>query len=523
MNLYFQITFDLTATTKALSFTDTSVYSSGSYIPANMSVIIRVVDGSGTVIYSNGGYDSNDFSNPDFTGNGTKTGIPLQVDAADDPVTGVYYFYMKSKDSVSGDVLTASNSHNYTYESPTVAITQSADCLTSELTSTDSTSYTVNSISPTKTISHTVAEPEGSGADNPGTTTDVTRIIGGGSTDATRLWTGDWTTIILTALSYVMETWNGSSYIIITDSVTGNQKITVRCTNCIATLQTCISALYDRWVAALTTNFSESKRLGNIVMQVLSLVQEHNEAMKEGEDYSSIAAEIGTLLNSEGYTCSVDDDTSVVVVPQSQATTTATGSKITFVTSTPTGGNSGDLAIGDPGSSIAWNVYYNNGGTWVFQGNMQSNANQLLKSDFTDNLNTAVTTLETLKTYVFPASTLITDMGYLEIEALFYVADGISADLYLIFGSSEVATYTSTETETGYILLKGRIFKDGSGEVYDSSVVVKGNPDSEIEYKTGTMAETLTSNVTISLKCQKSAIGSIGDIAAKNLNVKISQ
>jgi hypothetical protein len=211
------------------------------------------------------------------------------------------------------------------------------------------------------------------------------------------------------------------------------------------------------------------------------------------------------------------------VVPTTDGATQSTGSEITFVTAFPTGGNPGDMAVGEDGSSVAWNVYYNVAGTWVLQGNIQATANQLLHSDFSDSLNSAITTLETLKTYTLAANTLSTDMGYIEVEALFYVASGISADLYLTFGSETLATYTSSVTETGYVRLKGRIVKGVVNQYLESSVVVIGNPNAEIEYNLQTISEDLTSSVVIAVKSQKSTAGSIGDIVTKDLNIKISQ
>lgn len=525
LTVTFRIDFQLSNSPKDLKWTDTTDYASEGLAVNNMSILLWIKDGNGTTIHKNAGWGTNDFSSPDITRSvqAYKDSIELDVDANDNPPSGIWYFYCKVKDSSTSIVYSGSNTYAYAYTQPTVDIDQSYSCRTSELTSTDSTDYVVDSITPSITRAHDIQEPSGSGANDPGSTTASSRTIGGGSTPATRLWTGDWVTSVTSTLSYSMETWVGNDWIVISDSISGSSTISVSCDDCIEDLQTCITAFFDRWKSAKTSDPKEANRLEPIVTEVLTLIEEYNNAERNGGDYAAIAGEIATLLSKEGFTCTTSSSTSVQIVPWGEGSLGTTGSTITFVSSAPTGGNSGDSAIGEDGSAIAWNVYYNSSGTWLLKGNLNAENAPLLSNSISDILSTVTTSEEDLKSYVLAADTLASTGDQLKITALFYVNSGssIGMELKLYFGSTKVSSYTMVNSINGYYKVKAIVTRTGaSAEFYEGSSELYGDADQKISSSPTTAAEDLTSSVTIKASSQKTVNGAGGDITCKYLKVE---
>ena len=529
LSVTFTINFQLSNSPKDLKWTDTTNYAAEGLNVNNMTILLWIVNGAGTTIYKNAGYSTNDFSSPDITRSATaiKDGIVLAVDSNDNPITGTYYFYCKVQDSSTSTVYEGSNSYSYSYVQPTLSITQSYSCMNSTLTSTDSTTYTVESITPSITRTHTITKPTGSGANDPGSTADTSRTIGGGSTPATRLWTGEWTTSISSVLSYEMETWGGSAWLIIGDSVTGSETVDVTCTNYIGDIQSSTTALWDRWKTAKTEDLTEATRLLNVIIEILTLFQEYYQAREDGDDYISIAAEIATLLSQEGFPSTTASTTTQEVVPWGDGTCSCTSATITFVTSTPTGGNSGDLAIGADGSAVEWNVWSNVGGTWTLQGSIKDTNNVLLYSDFSDSSNSATTSEEVLKTYTLPANTLNNARGFINIRAIVQTnfASTIRASLLLYIGTEELAEYRD-QFPTGAINheLNARVVRESASvQKYESHSIVHGSPSSLVEFKIDSSTLDLTSGLAIQVRSNKDATGTAGDITCKDLVVTLTQ
>lgn len=530
LSIRFCISFVENNSPADLSWTDITDYAAVGITSSNVRILLKITDPNGTTILKNAGYDTNDFSSPDISaGGGTKTGILPVLTSGGNITQGTYQFYCKIKDVIlGGAVYTGNKEYDYQYSSPVVSITQSFSCRTSELTSTDSTNYISDSISPTTTTrTHTITKPSGAGANDPGSTSDVTRIIGGGSTPATRLWTGEWRTGISTILYYEMATWDGSTYIKVNDTVTGNETIDVQCEDCINTIQTALSSYFDRFFTALSNDRSEVYELSNNIIKLLSLWQEYENAQRNGEDYAAYCGEMAEILSSEGYDCDGTSDTTQEIVPYGEGTGTCTGNTIIFVTSAPTGGNSGDLAIGEDGSGVAWNVYQNQSGTWILMGNLLVSNAPLLYNNLTDVNNTATTNEEHLMTYQMPANTLDSDDDLVKVVALFQVtgSSSLNMTLRLYFGSEKIAEYNNTKMADGYYMLNSVVNRIGtSSQEYEGLIKIMGTPCSELGFTYDAASEDLTAIVNIKASCQKGTVGVPGDITCKYLRVqKISK
>lgn len=527
LTIRFCVSFNENSSPADLSWTDITDYAAIGITSSNVRILLKITDPDGTTIFKNAGYDSNDFDAPDITsGGGTKTGILPVLTSAESITQGTYLFYCKVKDVVlGGTVYTGSNEYDYQYGSPVVSITQSSNCRTSELTSTDGTSYISDAMSPTTTTrTHTITKPEGAGANDPGSTSDATRVIGGGSTSATRLWTGEWQTAISTILYYEMATWDGSTYIKVNDTVTGNKTIDIQCEDCIDLIQTAISAIDNRFFTALDNDRQEASRLLNIIVKLLSLWQEYENAQRNGEDYSVYCGEMAVIVSAEGYSCDGISETTQEIIPYGEGTgSTNAGNTIIFVTSAPTGGSSGDLAIGEDGSGVAWNVYQNQSGTWILMGNLLVSNAPLLYNNLTDASNTATTDEEHLKTYQMPSDTLASNDDFVKIYGLFHVTGGSTLDmtLRLYFGSEKMVEYNNTKMNNGYYMLSANVNRIGtSSQEYEGQIKIMGTPNSELGFVYDAASEDLTAPVNIRASCQKATIGVPGDIVCKYLKVQ---
>jgi hypothetical protein len=536
-NPRFSVNFLLNNSPKDIAITDITDWTGSGVVSSDIEILLWVVAGNGVTIHKNTGYDTDDYSSPDISaGGGSKTGIALPVDDQGDVIEGTYYFYYKAKDSVLSTEYTTNKSYLYTYTKPTVVINLEYSCRESTLTSVDATDYDVNGVSPTMTRDHTITKPFGSGANTPGTTADATRVIGGGSTSATRLWTRIWVTAISTDVSYEMQTWGGSTWITITDTITGSDSIDVSCSDCIGNMQTCLSALYDRWVTAKGNNKMEAQRLGNVILEIMTLWQEYESAQRNGEDYSIKAGEIAVLLSKEGFSCTYENDgESVVVVPWGQALGGGgVGAAIYLITTLPTAGNSGDWAIGKPNVPlIEYGLWYNNGGTWEYQGSIKGgdgaagdSYEPVLNQGISISGALAQTGWQVLKSYALAVGE-VDDDDDIEIEAAFLYNSNqkIPSEIGLRIGTINIITRAFGESPTigSTYTFYARLVKTNDASAYVTAYIIAqdGDPAQIWDVMMGALGVDFTKIQTISASCTKPVdVGTLNDIQCHYLRIK---
>ena len=141
----FKASFSLDSSPKKFVFTDVTDYASQSVALADITGVIKVTAPSG-VVYAGG--------SPDIDGsvrreNTTTILIPLL--ASGSPEIGNYTFEYTVTDGV--DIVSTSIVYNYQYVSPTGVLTATVDCLSPELTSTDSTNYLSGNTTPSNEFS----------------------------------------------------------------------------------------------------------------------------------------------------------------------------------------------------------------------------------------------------------------------------------------------------------------------------------------------------------------------------------
>lgn len=462
---HFSLTFTL-GTTNTLLFTDliTTNYASLSGFSA-MKGIIRIKDPDSIIFYQGTGYDevTPNWSSPDInssTSTWTKGRIALPLDSDGNVKRGTYTVdYLVTIDSSS--FVQVTKSYDFEYVAPVIDITHTVDCGASTLTSTDATDYDIviggTVISPdTTTRSHTVKEPLGSGfTPTPGTTTDVSRVIGGGSTSATRLWTKIWQTSVSTVVGYTLAEWDGLSWIFVADTLTGYKSTDVECDDCGCVMRTCFTNLINEWVSAEEGNKKTAWDLRIKSQQAIAYWIEYEQAITCGEDATSACNALKDILASVDCSCDgSNDEASHVIVPISASTGSGTASTFNFGygTGTPSGGNSDDMYLRNKSATEQY-IYRNISGTWTLLFNIvgatgtgtpgtDGASGVQISSDQTTTATSAGTMLENLFNYALDTRywTKADDCAY----ATFNLTLGLNDNgktIYPYINSTQVGSY----------------------------------------------------------------------------------
>ncbi len=348
---------------------------------SSIAGLVKVTDPFGTIIYQNAGWATDDYGSPDITQAGSYEldlgNIP--VDSEGNALQGTYKVEYKLYTGVSNyqqtkDIL-------YTFNAPTVVINLSANQLASQLTSVDTTNYTVGTVTPTISRAHKIVAPEGSGwvwgSPNPAqTTTAATRIIGGGGTASTDLWTKVWTTSIITDLFYVLDVWGVEPLLEVSVRVSGLDSIDVRYDTINEDLYAAYTAFILRWTDAsgLTGGGARANRVteSRLHPKVLELAAEYQKfliARENGVSTDVPYARIVAILNSEGFFFN-DDEVSVEIVPITGGGSVGDPSTFNFGvgTTSPSGGDVGDmyLQMGTTDPPAYAYLWTKQSGEWVF-------------------------------------------------------------------------------------------------------------------------------------------------------------
>ena len=260
----FLTTFSLDTTPKQFTFEDTSNYlGQDAYITG----CFQIVAPSGAVIYNNTDFSQVGcdiwYSNSEF--NQHLINLPIGINGL--PEIGVYTITYTAKDSNLSQTYTHINTYTYAYVRPTIAIEQTVDCVSPLFTSTDATNYTSNLVVPTVlTRTHTLSYPNGSAGQGSPTVSSGAVITRG----AAQFFQGVQTTQISTYLFYTF-----ADGLIVSDTVSGTQNITVDCVN-ICNLRCCLNTLEARLEHEKCTNYTlylQTKATFDLVMALVGLVQ----------------------------------------------------------------------------------------------------------------------------------------------------------------------------------------------------------------------------------------------------------
>ena len=464
------VTFNMTA--KELSVVDL-IQNYGAY-GTPTKAIFSVSDPDGIILYQNGGWDLTTpvFTSPDFnsaTSAWSIGGIALPLTPEGTVKKGNYIFNAAYK---CGDVVVFVKDlngmtpyHDFQYQAPVVDIGLTVDCvLTKKLTSEDLTLYDIVlggvTYSPAVSVGtvrqHTIINPAGAGCNAPGTTTDARRLIGGGGTAQTDLWTRDWQTTISTPLTYNVASWGTYNWITITDTAYGSNNIDVECTSCSCVLNTCWENLVNRWKEAERGMSINATDLRHAVTRGLAYWTEYYNRQQCGEDTTDVCRRLSALIADNDCECQEPDNSVSRRITGGTGATVITPS--TFVPSYgattyvgTTQGNPNDFHVWTDGSTyMYWE--WNSGGVWTrISGNLYGvgtpgadavPANVLYSITSTSAVGTDAGTLEkTLASYTLPDLTMDTLYDKLHVYAMFQLAQNDTPKtVNLYWGGDIIAT-----------------------------------------------------------------------------------
>lgn len=297
----FTTTFNYVPSTKLFSFQDTTDYAGQGVAPSSFEGVLKITAPTGLDIYDNQNWASPDIL-PGVSLFNTTT-IPLPLDGSGNVLQGSYTFvYTVSPDN---GVTTVTKTYTYTfaYTRPTISITAAVDYNAPLLSGTDSTNYTVNTITPTITRDFEMTYPSSvnvapiTGTNNVLSTTTIYAIAD------TAL---QYTFTLTSTLSY-----NFGNNLYVADEITGVQRLDVELNANLCQLYCGLRSAYNRMVAAAGTSQGESyKETFNNLMAIAALLQVAYNC-GEGTDASGYIALMKSIAHFDDCTC--DDSTPVLV------------------------------------------------------------------------------------------------------------------------------------------------------------------------------------------------------------------
>ena len=256
----FSTTFNLVLGPKQFIFEDTFDYVGAGIPLSHVNGVFKITSPSGIVIYNNTDYSN---SGCDIWNNSSRLNqqdIQLPLAANSYPELGDYTVVYSVYDSTLLVYYTQTNTYTYSYVSPTICIEQDIDCVSPLLTSTDATTYTVDSVVPTKVEVHTIYYPaDSAGYASP--TIGSTLVV-----STSTFYNGTQTTVITSGLTYVF-----SDDLIVIDEITGSQEVLVDCTDTCA-IYCCIRTLEQTMLDQSTMNRTAYPATALLFSQVMGLV-----------------------------------------------------------------------------------------------------------------------------------------------------------------------------------------------------------------------------------------------------------
>ena len=149
----FHLNFALNTSTKKFIVTDITDYSSQSVLTSDANGVLKITDPTGVI------YENTNFASPDVDVDSSRinsTTIPIGlISGTTTPIPGTYVVVYTVKDNATGDEVSSTKTFELDFESPTASNTNNIDCISPSFRSTDTTTYTVGTVSPTNSFSIT--------------------------------------------------------------------------------------------------------------------------------------------------------------------------------------------------------------------------------------------------------------------------------------------------------------------------------------------------------------------------------
>jgi len=285
-------TFDLTTNPKTFLFSDLTNYSSNSIPLTGVRGNFQITSPSGVVIWNNTTYGSgSDIVANISISNGT---IPLPNLSNQAPEKGVYTvtYTVRIIDGVNPTYyITGTETYNFIYASPLVCIIPQVDCISPLFTASDTTNYTVNSITPTITRDLVLQYPANSGQSSIINSTSATITT-------SNVWSGLNVVTVQSSLSFAYSNFS------ISDLVIGTKSINVDCA-LTCELYCCLKSLNNRMDAVSGINnilFQQLSAQFSLVMSKVTLLYEAVSCGKQ-EDANYYINQIKIIADCNDCTC----------------------------------------------------------------------------------------------------------------------------------------------------------------------------------------------------------------------------
>ena len=541
--LRFQVTFNLVTgyfdIVDLLSSQYNSVYG---LTTANCKELLKIsFAGSGIssqVVYMNKNWVAGTFGAPDINGT-TPTWTysadgSSAIDSDGNFYKGTYTFESKVTFDNGATIYSTSNTYIYGYTPILPDIEEAVDCKLSTLISEDVADYDYNGVTPTIVYAHTITAPTGSGITAPGTTAYAKRVIGGGNSLTTILWSKTWQIYFSNILTYAMQVWGTFPFIVIYDVVTGYKNVDIECSANCCDVRQCVLNLTNLWKSYEGVNPNKYAEIGLKLQQINVEWMNFEFAQGCGEDYDSFCTNLVEICKSEGCSTPSTSDVSAPIWPvltsSGGGTTPSTFSfslsNVTYIgTST---GSPADLHWYTDGSTYLY-LQQNIAGTWTsVSGNLYvtstaapTPANIILND--TPNVGTdAGTTEKVLDTITFNPDDYADAVGdMIHVYALFELAQNGNGKTMKLYWGGDIIVQKFTDMVVNSVnnMVELEMWITRTGDA-TQDIRAKMQMYNEVASTYSTNTKTMISNEVIEITGQNT-VATANDIIARKFVIDV--
>lgn len=306
----FTINLDYSADPKVFKLTDTTDFAGQSVALADANGIFKITGPAG-VIHNNTSYVSPDID-ADVSLEFNTVQLPLDSDG--NVLQGAYEIVYSVKDDNTGDIATTTTTFTLDYTAPTVDVDITFDYAIPKLTSTDSTDYDVNGVTPTIVRTHLIIYPGNLAADVSGAAATVSTNTVYTKKDTPLQYSGK----VTSTLTYSFTNFT------LTDSVTGTEYYSILLDPNLCDVYCGMRQVYQNLIDVKGTS-AEPGAL-SILAKVTSIAQLIDQAIACGKT-EHVADYLDQMRECGGFTsdCGCDEDDDPVLI------TGLGGSEITVV------------------------------------------------------------------------------------------------------------------------------------------------------------------------------------------------
>lgn len=337
----FTTTFNYIPTTKVFRFEDTTDYAGQGVSAASYEGVLKIISPLGTILYNNTNWASPDISPGTSVFNTTTIQLPL--DGSNNVLQGSYTFvYTVSADN-GLNVITKNYTYTYSYTSPTFDITAAIDYNTPLISGTDSSNYTVNTVTPTVTRAFEMAYPS---------VLNIAALTGTNNVLSTNTFYVQADTSLQYTFTLRSELlYDFGNNLFVADVVRGTERIDAYADANLCQLYCGLRSAYNRWQAAKGTTQGQSyKDTFDNLMAVAALLQiAYNCGM--GDDVSGYISVMKAIANFDECECS--DSTPVLVTGLGGGGTIVVAAGSGIAVSVSTGGNSTTYTVSIDPATLA--------------------------------------------------------------------------------------------------------------------------------------------------------------------------